>query len=171
MKNLLIVALVLSIPLIGCGSSQKVKNQEYAKLKTDRTFEAEFPEVWKGIEKALSGMKILERDPEEVDSNELKKLKSRTLETDWIYSQSRDKYHEYKINGSPRKKYLQTRVRYEVEAERSMGGTHVTVKMDEEIEKLKPDGTSAGYEEVDEIDTSRPNELLEKINHSMLSAP
>ncbi len=50
-----------------------------------------------------------------------------------------------------------------------MGGTHVTVRSDEEIEQLKADGSSTGYSSV-EADSQRLNETLEKINLSILSA-
>jgi hypothetical protein len=156
--------------LSGCASGPDVKTQAFAELKNERVFESEFPAVWKAIEATMKNHKIVERDPEEVTPLEMKKLKERELTTDWIYTQSRDKYIEYKVNSLPKKKYLQTRMRYQVEAESVMGGTFVKVLIDEEIERLKKDGTPDGYESVSKADSSRAHELLEKIRYALLSA-
>jgi hypothetical protein len=164
-----LVALLSAFLLASCASAPEVKSQKYAALRGDRVFEAEFPAVWKGVEKAVSGYKVTERDPEEVDALEMKKLTERSLETDWIYGQSRDKYQEYEVNGSPRKKYLQVRHRYRIVARSVMGGTRVEVAASEEIERLRADGTPDGYAGT-EPDSSRANELLEKINLAILSA-
>jgi hypothetical protein len=148
-----------------------MKSQAYAKLKNERTFENDFSTVWKAIEETFRNYRIKERDPKEVDALEMRKLTKRTLETDWIYGQSRDKYQEYQVNGFPKKVYLQTRFKYELEAKKVMGGIHTTVKIEEEVERLKSDGTPNGYESVDENDTSRANEILDKIQNNILAAP
>lgn len=169
--RLIFVSTLVSLSLVlACAHTNEVKKQKYAVLKDEVVFEEEFPVVWKGIETALKDHKIAERDPDEVGPIELKQLKERQLRTDWIYGQSRDKYHEYRVNGSPRKKYLQTRFRFEVLAKRVIGGVQVKVNMDEEIEKLKDDGTPSGYSGVDQKDTSRQSELIEKIRTSILGA-
>lgn len=157
--------------LAGCASTVPTQTQKYAKLSSERTLEAELPEVWKAIETTFSKYKILERDPEEVGALEWKDVKERQLRTDWAIGRSRDKFVEYKVNGSPRKTYLQTRIRYTVHAERVLGGTHVHVGTLEEIEELRPDGSSAGWNEAKEPDTSRNSEMLEKIKNSLMSAP
>ncbi|OFZ19898.1 MAG: hypothetical protein A2X94_14675 [Bdellovibrionales bacterium GWB1_55_8] len=153
----------------GCSSGPVIKTQDYAELRSERTFESEMTPVWKAIEKALASYKITDRDPESLDSVELRKTKEISIDTDWIYSRSRDKYHEYRVNGSPRKEYLQTRLRYHVTALKVMGGVQVKVAMDEEVERLKDDGTPDGYDSVEFSDTSRANDLLEKINLELLS--
>lgn len=162
---------LLSGSLMGCSSSPSVKQQGYAKLKNERTFENEFHVVWKGIEESFRKYKIVDRDPSDVDPTELRRLTQRTLDTDWIYGQSRDKYQEYQVNGTPRKVYLQTRIKYQVIAKRVMGGVNVAVKTEEEVEKLKNDGTPEGYSSVKEVDSSRANEVLDKIQQALLSAP
>jgi uncharacterized lipoprotein len=170
MKRTLPLLAFLSIALVsGCSSSPAVKTEAYAKLSNTRTFEYELPVVWKGIEASLHEFKIDNRDPEDVDPSEMRKLTKRSLETDWIFGQSRDKYVEYKVNGSPRKKYLQMRFKYQIRAESGIGGTTVVVRTFEQIEKLKADGTPDGYSTVDS-DPSRPSELLEKINNAILSS-
>jgi hypothetical protein len=168
--NTLLLIFSLTFFAVGCAHSMPVKTQAYAKLKGERTFENDLPETWKAIEAALKDHKITKRDPDEVDDGDWRGLKGRTLETDWIYSQSRDNYVEYKVNGFPRKKYLQERFKYEVEAMRVVGGTDVEVKLAEEIEKLKDDGSSAGYSPVKDPDTSRAGEFLDKINQALLAA-
>jgi hypothetical protein len=164
------LALLLTSGFLGCTSAPKVQSEAYATLNNHRVFEFEFPVVWKGIESALRNYKITNRNPEEVGVLEMNKLTHRSLETDWLYVQSRDKYEQYEANGSPRKVYLQARVRYEVEARKVMGGVDVTVKTREEVERLKTDGTSAGYEGSDTPDPSRANEVLDRINGAILSA-
>ena len=108
---------------LACSSSPAVKEQQYAKLKDSRTFEYEFPVVWRAIEGSFKNYKVTDREPKEVSELELRKLTRRKIETDWVYGESRDKYLEYKINDSPRKKYLQTRLRFTVVASSVMGGT------------------------------------------------
>ena len=158
-----------SYGLLGCSSAE-VKSQAYATLKNERTFESDFPTVWKGLEKALEKHRVIDRDPEEANEVEMRRLTERTLKTDWIYGRSRDKYQEYKVNDLPRTIYLQTRIKYKVLAKTVIGGVHVKVDMEEEIEKLNPDGTSLGYSKADAPDTSRQAELLDQIEKSLLSA-
>src|SRR5258708_5324090 len=111
---------VLGILLTACSHSPIVKTQNYAALREQRTFEYALPAVWHGIEDSLKDAKVTRRDPS--DPVEIANLTERTLETDWIYDQSRDKYQEYFVNESPRKKYLKARFRYEVVAESIVGG-------------------------------------------------
>lgn len=161
--------LLLVSALVGCSTAQPVKRQAYARLAGEKTLEHPFPDVWKGIEKTLQDYKVVDRSPSEVDELELKRLTARSIETDWIYGQSRDKYTEYKVNGSPRKKLLQSRFRFKVDARNRIGGTDVKVALDEEVERLSADGTSAGYESA-EPDSSRARELLDRIQNAVLSA-
>src|SRR4051812_19332467 len=84
--------------LAACAGGPPVKAQKYARLSDHRVFEYEFPVVWKAVETTFKTYKVVDRNPEEVDALEMKKLKQRTLESDWIYAQSRDKYIEFKVN-------------------------------------------------------------------------
>ncbi len=171
MKSLLAAFVLLSFTLAGCSSAPEIKQQSFAKLSNERTFENDFVMVWKGIEDAVRNYKVLERDPKSVDPLELGKLTERSLKTDWIYGRSNDKYQEYKVNGLPRKVFLQNRMQYEIEAKTVMGGTHVEVEVKEELESLKKDGTSRGFSSVEATDPAKAAELLEKIQLSILSAP
>jgi hypothetical protein len=166
-----LLPVLICLTLFGCATGMDVHKQQYAKLKDSRVYEYEFPAVWKGIESTFRNYSVVDRDPAEVDPVELKRLAKRTLETDWIQTQSRDKYVEFKVNDIPQKRYLWTRIKYKVIAESSLGGTQVTVRTQEEVERLNPNGTTAGYDKVNEIDSSRPNEILEKIQMAILSAP
>lgn len=171
MSRLFALALV-SLLATGCASGGgKVEKQAYAKLQGSRTFEYDFPTVWNGVESAIRGQKVVERDPEEVDPIEMKNLTRRTLETDWVYTRSTEHFQAYKVNGLPRKTYLQSRVRYRIEAQSVMGGTQVAVRVDQEVEKLKEDGRSDGYSTVDEVASNVAAEMLEKIRLAVLSAP
>ena len=172
--NVGVICLGVFIFWTACSSGPKVKQQEYAKLSNKRTFENPFPTVWRGIELSLHEQKVLERDPEEPTDNsefELRKLDRRTMETDWIYTQSRDKYVEYQVNGSPRKQYLQLRFKYLIDAQKVIGGTDVKVDVREEIEKIDKQGNPDGYDKMAEPDPGRASELLDKINQAILSAP
>jgi uncharacterized lipoprotein len=165
-----ILMVVAALTFSSCSSAPTVKSQKFAQLRDERKYEYAFPQVWRGIEDALRRHKILSRDPEDVSGTELKKLTQRTLKTDWIYSQSRDKYTEYLVNGTPRKIFLQTRFKYAVIAKSEIGGVSVRIKTEEEVEKIQFDGSSAGYVSVDP-DPSRANELLDKILIAIHSAP
>lgn len=165
------LSILLALALSGCSSSPPVKTQAYAQLQSERTFENEFPTVWKAIEETLRNYKVTSRSPENVDPLEMKKLTQRKLETDWVYTKSNDKYHEYKVNGFPRKVYLQSRIRYFLEAKRVMGGVNLKIKSEEEVEKLKDNGTPDGYSRVENPDSARVNDLLNRIQNAILSAP
>lgn len=170
-KTLPFLVLVLaSIAPLSCSSLPSVKRQQYAQLNNVKVFEDEFPVVWKAIEEVFRKNKILSRDPENVTPLEMKKLDHRTLETDWIYGQSRDKYIQYSVNGFPRKIYLQTRFKYLVKAAQVIGGVSVKVETEEEIERLDKTGKSAGYTSAQEMDTSRANEVLDRIGTAIFSA-
>lgn len=155
----------------GCASSPNIKQQQYAKMGDRRTFEYDFPTVWKAIEATFANYKVVDRDPDEVGVIEMKSLRKRTLETGWIYGQSRDKYIEYKLNGFPKKQYLQTRVKYNLVANSVMGGVEVAIVTSEELERLKDDGSPDGYVRAENLDTSRASEMLDKINNSILALP
>lgn len=167
----IVALLFVAVFANACSSAPPVKTEAYANLPNHRTFEYDFPAVWKGIEATFQNTKITERKPKEVNDLEMRSITRRTLQTDWSYGQSRDKYQEYQVNGTPRKVWLQERTRYDVDARRVMGGVDVTVVAEEEIESLKTDGTSAGFHSVDNPDTSRANEILNKINAAILAAP
>ena len=168
---IVLLALAACVSFPGCSSGPEVKQQAYAKLSNQRTFEYEFPVVWKAIEETLRNYRVINRDPKDVDANEMRRLRHRTLETDWIFTKSNDKYIEYKVNGLPRKVYLQTRLKYKIDAQSVIGGVSVTVKTQEEVEKLKEDGSPDGWDKVDEEkDTARASDLLDRFNMSILSA-
>lgn len=171
MKYFQIILFLAVFGLGACSSGPKVQKQKYATLKSSRTFEYDFETVWKAIEASLKNHKITERDPSEVSSTELKNLKERTLESDWIFTESRDKYITYKVNSLPRKKYLQMRYKYFITAQSQIGGTDVHAGIREEIQELNEDGSPKGYEEYKPNDTSRTSELLDKINQEILRAP
>lgn len=167
-----VVAALAAVSFSACSSGPEVKQEKYAKLSDTRTFEYEFPAVWKGIEETLRNYRVTDRDPKDVDANEMRSLKHRTLETDWIFTKSNDKFVEYKVNGLPRKTYLQSRLKYKINAQSVLGGVNVTVKTQEEVQKLKEDGSDDGWESAgDEKDTARASDLLDRINMAILSAP
>jgi outer membrane lipoprotein-sorting protein len=169
-KTIFISAMVLA-SFSGCASGPEVKQQDYAKLKDSRMFEYEFPVVWHAIEDALHDYVVTNRDPNKVGIVEMKKIRQRTIDTDWVYSRSTEKYIEYKVNDSPRKIYLQTRTRYHLLAKTVLGGVEVDVDPQEEIEKLKDDGSSQGFVVADSPDRSLGSTMLEKINQAILAAP
>lgn len=174
MKSILSVVLLAALSSVffaGCATTPAVQQQAYAKLKNQRTFEYEFPAVWKGIEDTVRNYRVVNRDPKDVNPNEMRRLRDRTLDTDWIFTKSNDKYVEYKVNGLPRKIYLQTRLKYNIEAQSVIGGVTVTVKTIEEVEKLKNDGSPDGWQSAyDDQDTARASDLLDRINMAILSA-
>ena len=173
MKSLTALGVMVALVYAsGCSSVgvPPVQSQAYAALGHERVFESEFHLVWKALEEAMHKVKVVDRDPSEVDSGELKRLTRRTMETDWAYTQSRDKYQEYKVNGSPRKTYLMARIKYKIEAKKILGGIQVVVNTVEEIEQLKEDGSSAGWSRSETPDSSRANEVLDKLQQALLAA-
>jgi hypothetical protein len=160
--------------LSSCSSGPEVHRSNYASLSQQKFFESPFEDVWRAIDRTFENYKVLERDPAKVTPTELRNLKKRSLETDWIYGESRDKYHTFTFaNRAPIKKALQTRLKYTVLAEAKFPGVVVTVTSKEEIEMLKEDGSSRGWDDVsdDERDSSRGAEILAKIEIALHSAP
>ena len=171
LKAPLLSALTLGFVLVsGCSSIPRVETQAYANLSNRRTLEYSFPIVWKAINETLADYKVLKRDPESKDLTSLRKAKSGTLETDWIYGQSRDKSQQYSINGSPRKIELPIRFKYLVEAKSTLGGTTVIIQTSEEVEKVNSEGAPTGYSSEGKPDPSRASELLDKIQLNILTS-
>jgi hypothetical protein len=167
-----LTASFFSLALTACSSGPPVKQEAYAKLKNQRTFEYEFPAVWKAIEETLRNYRITDRNPKDVDANEMRRIRHRTLETDWVYTKSNDKYIEFKVNDLPRKIYLQSRLKYKIDVQAVLGGVQVTVSTEEEIERLKDDGSPNGWDAVDDDkDSARASDMLDRINMSILAAP
>ena len=169
-RHTLFITLGSLLAFSACSSGPAVKTQAYAPMRNTRTFEYDLPVVWKGSLAALKNTKITDKDPDDADELQLKKTTKASIETDWIYSQARDKYVEYQVNGTPRRKQLQGRYKYKVKLKQVIGGTEVEVQTSEEIERLAANGTSDGYSSVGEPDPSRAGELLDRIEQSILSA-
>lgn len=160
MSRYLLLALTSAMLFATGCSSAKYKTQEYAKLSNTKDFEDEYKSVWRGVIDALSEFKIEEKDQDEGK-----------VVSDWIYTTSNDKFLEYNVNGFPRRKYLQTRLKYLVTIEKQMGKNTVTVDLDEEIEALRSDGSFDTWKKVSEIDSTRANDMLKTIELKILSRP
>lgn len=152
---LLLLTTTLSMSACSSGS---YKTQNYARLSNAKDFEEEFPVVWKAALAALADYKINEQDEEDG-----------VIETDWVYSTSNEKYIEYRVNGLPRKKYLQNRYKLNITLEKLIEAVKVTVDPKEEVENLKSDGTSDGWKTASDIDTSRASEMIKNIELKILS--
>ncbi|MBN21011.1 MAG: hypothetical protein CL678_06950 [Bdellovibrionaceae bacterium] len=163
-KFLLSLFLVFTV---SCSSAPQVKSQDYAQLKKGRTFEASFPMVWKAIEETIRKYGVNERDPKSVDENELKKIDERMIRSKEVFSQSRDKYVTYQVNGFPRKKYLQTRQVYEVVAKKVIGGVQVELRLNEEIQLLDEKGNPLGWESAENSDSSRAQDFLNEVEMNL----
>lgn len=156
----LILVLLAALSMAPACSGPGYKRQDYAKLSNTKVFEDEFPMVWRGVKAAVAEYKLEEEDSEEG-----------RIHTDWIYSTSTEKYLEYTVNGFPRKRYLQTRYKFLITAEKEIGGVKVTVNPEEEVENLKSDGSFESWKDVSEPDSSRANEMLRAIELKILSRP
>jgi hypothetical protein len=155
------VLLILGVGLQSSGcSSASYKKQEYAQLQNAKDFEFEYPQVWRGAIDALGEYKIEDKDQE-----------AGHIKTDWVYSTSNEKFVEYRVNGLPRRRHLQNRYKFDVKIEKQVGSVRVTVDMDEEVEKLKSDGSFDTWKSSSDIDTGRANELLRNIELKILSKP
>ncbi len=144
----------------GCSSGPQAKTQDYAELTNTKTLEHDFDVVWKGTKKALSDYRIEEADEEDG-----------LIVTDWAYSTSARRYVEVKVNGMPRRKYLQTRYKYKVYVKRQIVGTQVQVNLNEQVENINNDGIFKGWSDAEEPDSARENETLKNIERTILSAP
>lgn len=157
---ILLAAFVSVLGLASCSSAPKYKQQEYARLAASEDIEADYTQVFKAILAATQDLKI-----EKVDSDNGK------VDTDWIMTESLEKYHEYKVNGLPRKKYLKIRYKYHVFAKKQLGSVNVSVNPEEEVEKLNANGEFDSWMKAVAPDSARANEMLEKIKHALLTLP
>ncbi len=152
--------LVLGFALSACSSGPEIKQQQYAKLSNTKEFEEAYEVVWKAIVSATEEYKLEKKDAAKGE-----------LLTDWVYTTSNEKYFEYKINGFPRKHYLQTRYRVSIKATKQLGSVKVTVDPIEEVEQLKSDGGFDKWKTSDEPDSTRSADMLQKIELKILSRP
>lgn len=159
-KNLVLIFSIITLTLAfgACSSKTPYATQEYAVLSDSKEFEEEYPVVWKATLSACANYKI-------EDANEDKGL----LKTDWVYSTSQDKYFEYTVNGFPRKKYLQSRLRYIIHVQKQLGGVKVLVQADEEVENLNKDGSFKDWQDAKYADSQKLNDLLKNIELKILS--
>ncbi len=168
-QSLWVIALLSFFGATSCAGPQYSK-KEYAAQRTVRTFEYEMKDVWTALEKVVEKKKVIERDPNKVAPSEWSSLRERTLELDWSYSQSRDKYKTYQVNSIPKQQPLQVRVKHSFLVKKAFGGAEVEVTTQEEIEDLDDYGVSKGYFATPDSDTSRSAELLDQIAQALLSA-
>lgn len=149
----------------GCASSPTVPmtRARYASLKNEKFLPNDVAAVWKAVEGVTANYKIAWM--EAPDPN------ARALETDWIYTRSRDKHDSVRIAGEVKNFPLESRIRFKIMAHGVLGGTEIRVETSEEIEKLGLNGRSKGYEAVarSEEDTSRASDLLDKISLALIS--
>ncbi|MCC7442361.1 MAG: hypothetical protein IT285_12060 [Bdellovibrionales bacterium] len=167
------VGLALLLPLLalsGCASGPAVKSQDYAVLSTSKAFEYPMEKVYKAVEETLRKHRVVERDPEEPNEVEIRKLTEAEWETDWIYSQSKNKYVEYKVNDLPRKQYLQLRVKYQLKAETQIGAVKVSVGAQEEVQRLSADGKPDGWDSEGKPDTALARRVLDQVGQAILAA-
>lgn len=158
-------AFVFSLCLFASCSSTpttEVKKEAYAKLSNKRTFEYPFETVKNKVSEVAKDYPVLAQKEE--------KERALVIETDWVLTESRDKYVNYKNNEHVRHKTLQSRLKYSIRVAPAMGGAEVTVKTTEEVEKLKPDGTPDGFKAIknNDVDTSRAKEFLDKVEVELL---
>ena len=154
----------------GCAHSPEFSKKAYAENRASRQFEYEMQDVWKALEKVVEKKKVLERDPNKVDAGDWSQLRERTLELDWAYSQSRDKYKSYTVNSIPKQQPLGVRVKHSFIVKKAFGGAEVEIQTQEEIEDLDEYGVSKGYFPTAQVDSSRSAELLDQIANALLSA-
>ncbi len=157
MRFLIVACILASVTISSCSSGPKTKQNKYARLQNSKDFENEYDVVWKAIVLATEDYKTVEKDAE-----------TGHLTTDWVYATSNEKYFEYTVNGLPRKKYLQTRSKFQIIAQRKLGSVNVSVSPVEQVEKIKEDGTFDDWTDSDQIDSARANDVLKKIELSIL---
>ncbi len=162
------MALTFFLALFGAGCAHTpatpVSREHYAAMSHQRDYDYELPVVWKAVLKTVENFKITDQNSYD-DAH-------RSIQTDWSYSQSRDKHQTTTLNGRPNNVPLQVRLKYKIQADRLLGGAHVTVHLEEELETLNLDGSSAGFHSVPESeqDSSRPNDILDRIALNIVSA-
>jgi hypothetical protein len=164
------VAVLFTGLMSGCSHSPQFSKKAYAENRTSRQFEYEMQDVWKAIEKVVEKKKVLERDPNKVDAGDWGQLRERSMELDWSYGQSRDKYKSYVVNSIPKQQPLGVRVKYSLVVKKTFGGATVEVVTQEEIEDLDEYGVSKGYFPTDQVDSSRAAEILDQIANALLAA-
>lgn len=128
--------LLLSLALAACASSPdqgKYREEKNApKFGNTRSY-VETPE-----EIMLSATAVLDelsRESEPAASGALKTT-SESVQTGWVYSVSKDKYVEFKFNGTPRRKPLRIRRKYAYTVTPSLSGSQVQMNVEEEVMQI-----------------------------------
>lgn len=155
---LFLCSLFSAFAFSACSSKTPYKTQDYAVLADSKEFEEDYATVWKAVVATCAVYKVDEADEEDGE-----------LETDWVYGTSQEKYFEYKVNGFPRKKYLQSRIRFLVKVKNQLGSVKVIVQGEEEVENLNKDGTFKDWQEAKYSDSAKLNDLLKNIELKILS--
>jgi hypothetical protein len=129
MKTLLILSM---LALCSCSTPKgKYKEEQNTpKFATSRSF-SEKPETVLRAARAVLDEIQHESDPPASGSL---RGNEESVATGWVYSTSKDKYVEYKHNGTPHRKILPVRRKYTYTALPSLGGSEVTFGIDEEIQ-------------------------------------
>lgn len=172
------LSIVLGITtLSACASwrysqALKIQQQAYSSLPRERVIEASYPRVWKAVEEVFRKYAVLERDPEEVVSpKDWKMLKRRTLDTDWIFTKSDEWYSSYMVNHSPRREYLQSKVKVRVITEPAPGGVRVRVETDEEVQPINEMGQPLEFKASPSTSHRLAGQFLERVAQQVLSLP
>lgn len=164
MKKIFVFA---AIAFLSCSSTPKgtYKEQATPKFASSREL-SEKPEVALRAAKA-----VLEELTRASDPPAAKKVHDEgdTLRTGWVYGTSRDKYVEYKHNGAPRRKTLAVRRQYAYTVTPSLGGSQVTVSIDEEIEDVDLNtGENKGWSNA-APDQAAYDQLIRKLRERILA--
>jgi hypothetical protein len=132
MKNFFLLFLVTIFT--ACASTPKgtYKEQATPKFANTKDFNEKPEEVRRAAKVVLEELTQASEPPASKKVHE----DGDTLRTGWVYGTSRDKYVEYKHNGTPRRKALAVRRQYAYTISPGLGGSQVIISLEEEVEDV-----------------------------------
>lgn len=162
MKNLILFVLTIALSACSTSSTQKGK---YGEEKNAAKYTSTYDFV-ESPEKVLRSAKtVLENWTRESDPPTSRAIKEddTSMETGWIYGQSKDKFVEYKHNNIPRRKTLAVRRKYKYTAVPSLSGSQISLSVEEELEQVDlKSGERTGWKSVDP-DPKTYDRMLQKL--------
>lgn len=154
MKNIILFSLLLLST--ACAHQNTAKNRvekNTAHFANSKTFENPVSDVEKATFLLLKE-KIAASNPATTGADPKVEKDPSRISTGWIYEVSKDKYLEYQVNKSPRRKKLSVRRQYSVTILPSVAGSDVTISVQEEIEDIDlKTGASKGWK-ASSVDTA-----------------
>jgi len=133
-----LASLFISLLLLNACAQKNIAKEKVEKnqpkFSSSHSFENSIKEVKSAAEKVLQNYLENNQNPMS-DAAKIEKEMNK-ISVGWVYSEAKDKYIEYKMNGFPKRKTLKVRRKYSFSLNPSLAGTDVEIIIQEELENI-----------------------------------